>query len=94
MIYHIFHFNSLVLNYVHKNFFKVFGEPINPNAKKVEFDQRHKDVAAAFQKVLEDRVLQLCKILKKKTGAKHLVFAGGVALNSVVNGRNYTRFRI
>ena len=68
-------------------FIKAFGEPRDPRAKKGEFEQHHKDTAAAFQRVLEERVLQLCKILKERTGAQFLVFAGGVSLNSVINGR-------
>ncbi len=45
------------------------------------------DVAAAFQKVLEDKALQICGILKERTDAEYLVVGGGVALNSVMNGR-------
>ncbi len=47
----------------------------------------HNDVAAAAQKVLEDRVLQMCRILERRSSAEYLVIAGGVALNSVMNGR-------
>jgi carbamoyltransferase len=45
------------------------------------------DVAAAFQRVLENKVLEICDILHKKTGADYLVISGGVSLNSVMNGR-------
>lgn len=65
-------------------FHATFGKPRQP---KEDFAAYHRDVAAAFQRVLEDRALQLCRILKRKTGARHLVVAGGVALNSVMNGR-------
>ena len=52
-----------------------------------EIEQHHRDAAAAFQAVLEKNVLKLACILSEKTKQQHLVFAGGVALNSVANGR-------
>lgn len=67
-----------------EKFYEVFGAP---RAKDAEFEKHHMDVAAAFQKVLEDTALTLAKLLKERTGAKHLVIAGGVSLNSVMNGR-------
>lgn len=67
-----------------KKFISIFGQPRERNG---EFLPHHENVAAAFQKVLEDKVLVLCDILHKKTGAKHLIVAGGVSLNSVMNGR-------
>ena len=54
------------------------GEPIR---------EHHQDVAAAFQRVLEECVLSLAGILRERSDATHLVIAGGVALNSVANGR-------
>ncbi len=66
-------------------FYKEFGKPRNKNDG--EFERHHFDAAAAFQNVLEERCLQLAKILKQKTKEKYLVIAGGVALNSVMNGR-------
>lgn len=76
-------FNPQYVSYS-KKFVKVFGEP---RAKDAPFEQRHKDVAAAFQQVLEDKVLQICNVLYEKTKADYLVIAGGVSLNSVMNGR-------
>ena len=52
-----------------------------------EFEPHHSDVAAAFQQVLEECALAMARLLKTRTGARHLVIAGGVALNSVMNGR-------
>jgi carbamoyltransferase len=65
-----------------------------PRKKTGPIEQHHKDVAAAFQQVLEEKVLALCNILEKSTNAEHLVISGGVALNSVMNGRliRETRF--
>ncbi len=51
------------------------------------FEQHHHDVAAAAQRVLEECGLQMARQLHEKTGEKHLVIAGGVSLNSVMNGR-------
>ena len=65
-------------------FFKIFGEPRKHGE---EFKKHHMDAAAAFQRVLENKVLEICNILYKKTKAKYLVISGGVSLNSVMNGR-------
>lgn len=64
-------------------FTAAFGEP----RKGTAFEDHHKNVAAAFQTVLEDRALELCAILRQKTTSPNLIIAGGVALNSVMNGR-------
>lgn len=68
-----------------------FGEPRRPGEP---FEQHHRDVAAAAQRVLEERVLEMCRILERRSAARHLVISGGVALNSVMNGRilRETRF--
>lgn len=65
-------------------FFKIFGEPRKHGE---DFKKHHMDVAAAFQRVLEDKVLEICDILHEKTKADYLVISGGVSLNSVMNGR-------
>jgi len=52
-----------------------------------KIDQRHMDIAASAQKVLEDVVLKLLQNLHEQTGEKNLCLAGGVAFNSVMNGR-------
>ena len=44
------------------------------------------DVAASIQAVLDEAVLRLTRSIAKKTGAKILCLAGGVALNCVANG--------
>lgn len=66
-----------------QKFLNAFGAP----RKDKEFEANHKNIAAAFQKVLEERALELCAVLRKKTDSRHLIIAGGVALNSVMNGR-------
>lgn len=67
-----------------ERFHQIFGQPRHPDAP---FADHHNNVAAAFQLVLEECALKLCRILRQRTGAKNLVIAGGVALNSVMNGR-------
>jgi predicted NodU family carbamoyl transferase len=62
----------------------VFGAPRGPDE---EITQRHYNVAASVQKALEETVLHILIDLKKRTGEKRLCLAGGVALNSVMNGR-------
>jgi len=65
-------------------FLATFGEP---RAADGEFLDHHRDVAAAFQQVLEECALALARVLRSRSDARHLVIAGGVALNSVMNGR-------
>ncbi|MGI1677924.1 MAG: carbamoyltransferase [Cellvibrionaceae bacterium] len=67
-----------------EKFHDVFGAP---RSKDSDFAKHHYDVAAAFQKVLEETALKIARNLKEKTGARFLVIAGGVSLNSVMNGR-------
>ncbi len=55
-----------------------------------ELTQKHWDIACSAQKVLEDTVLDLLRWLHKETGEDNLCMAGGVAFNSVMNGRIYS----
>ena len=79
-----FNFDDGQHNYISDKFIQKFGTRRLPHE---DFEQHHMDVAAAFQVGLEEVALKLCKILKEKTKAEYLVVAGGVALNSVMNGR-------
>jgi carbamoyltransferase len=54
------------------------GEPL---------EQRHFDVAASLQSVLEETALALAKWLREASGERYLAMAGGVALNCVLNAR-------
>ena len=49
--------------------------------------QKHMDIAASIQLVLEEIVLLLAKNLRKEYGIKNLCLAGGVALICVANGK-------
>lgn len=50
-------------------------------------DDRHKDIAAAVQLLLEDVMTKILIHAHQETGADNVVLAGGVALNSVYNGK-------
>ena len=63
----------------------LFGGP----ARKPEepLTQRHMDLAASVQAVIEDVVLRVTRSLRQETGIPYLCLAGGVALNCVANGK-------
>lgn len=66
------------------NFIKLLG----PERHRDEpLSERHKNIAASFQRRVEDVVLDLCRYLYPKTKSKNLCLAGGVAMNSKMNGR-------
>jgi carbamoyltransferase len=69
-----------------EKFYKTFGQPRQP-VKIAKFEPHHLDVAAAFQEQLEDCILKIARQLHERTHEDYLVIAGGVALNSVANGR-------
>ena len=50
-------------------------------------NQHYADIAASIQKVTEETLIKIAKYANKRTGLKKLCMAGGVALNSVANGR-------
>lgn len=68
-----------------ERFDKLFGGP----ARKPDqlLTQRHMDLAASIQLVLEQVVLKLARSLAAETGMRNLCLAGGVALNCVANGK-------
>jgi carbamoyltransferase len=73
------------LTMTNERFSALFGEPVrSPEKLLTNF---HMDIAASIQAVLDEVVLRLARGLAKKTGAKNLCLAGGVALNCVANGR-------
>jgi carbamoyltransferase len=65
-----------------------FLERFGPARRKGEpLEQRQMDLARALQKRLEDAVLHVARHLQTSTGLKKLCYAGGTALNSVLNTR-------
>ena len=69
-----------------------FGRPRAPGA---ELEQRHEDVAASLQALLEELYLGVLDALWVRTRSDSVCLAGGVALNAVANGlvREQTPFR-
>jgi len=63
---------------------EVFG-PSRQKGEKLE--QKHSDIAAALQRVLEEGILHILARLWDKTKCPRLVLAGGVGFNSVANGK-------
>jgi len=55
--------------------------------KEDELTQYHKDLAASVQRVTELLIFHVLEGLYKKTGLKNVCIAGGVAQNSVANGK-------
>ena len=55
--------------------------------KGEELSQKHKDIAASVQRVCEMLIYHILDHLQKRTGLKNICIAGGVAQNSVANGK-------
>jgi carbamoyltransferase len=66
-------------------FSDLFGFP--PRKPESMLEQKHMDMAASIQLVAEEIVLKIARHVHQQTGMKHLVLAGGVALNCVANRR-------
>jgi carbamoyltransferase len=62
---------------------EVFGPRRMPGT---EVEQRHADLAASVEAVLEERYVALLNEVHRRTGLKRVCLAGGVALNCVANG--------
>ena len=54
---------------------------------KTPLEKRHHDVAMSLQRTLEEAVLELVNRLYRMVGQENLCLTGGVAFNSVLNGR-------
>ncbi|HLC46912.1 MAG TPA: carbamoyltransferase [Candidatus Nanoarchaeia archaeon] len=82
MDYFAYHYADRMLS---GEFCELMGGKIrNPSE---ELSQRHKDIAAAVQLITEDVMTLILKNVAKTTECDNLVLAGGVALNSVYNGK-------
>jgi carbamoyltransferase len=63
-------------------------EKFGPARKREdELTQYHKDLAASVQRLCEELIFHILNHLQKRTGLKNLCIAGGVAQNSVANGK-------
>ena len=68
-----------------------FVAQFGPLRKKGEaLTQHHMDLAASVQRYCEEVIFHLAESLYEKTGLKNLCIAGGVAQNSVANGKLIT----
>ena len=67
---------------------KLFGAPREPHA---EITQRDMDLAYAMQHCFEEVFFHLLNELHKRVPEENLAMAGGCALNSVANGKIFSR---
>jgi len=72
---------------------RLLGGPVRRKDEPVE--TRHEDIAAALQLITEEIVFKLLADLYENYQCDNVVLAGGVALNSVLNGKilNQTKFK-
>ncbi len=77
------HSTSRMFN--HK-FEELFGPP-RPLQDRDKLDLHYADIAASIQRVCEEVLLKMARHAYEETGLTRLCMAGGVALNSVANGR-------
>ena len=73
------------LRMINDAFAELFGGP--PRNPREPLTQRHMDIAASIQSVLDEAMLRIARDLAARTGQHKLCMAGGVALNAVANGR-------
>ncbi len=59
---------------------------VDPNSAKAKENQHYADIAASIQEVTKQTMMKLLRSLHQETGLSRLCMAGGVALNSKVNG--------
>ncbi len=64
---------------------RLLGGPVRK--PESELTQRHKDIAAAAQLITEEIMTKILNFVQKETKLDDIVIAGGVALNSVYNGK-------
>ncbi|MEY4702677.1 MAG: hypothetical protein RIR96_574 [Bacteroidota bacterium] len=67
-----------------ENFVSLFGKARSSNE---ELTQYHKDMASSVQFVTEQTLFHILNHLQRKTNSKSICIAGGVAQNSVANGK-------
>jgi len=66
------------------HFTSLLGAPRDPES---DISNHHKNVAFAVQDACEEAMMSVVKLALRKTAAKNLCLAGGVALNSKANGK-------
>jgi len=68
-----------------KKWTELFG--VTPRKPESKINSAYMNLALAIQQVTEEIILKMAKTAKELTNSKYLVLAGGVALNSVANGK-------
>ncbi len=63
----------------------LLGGPVSK--RDIKMTKRHQDIAAALQLVTEDVLIKMLHHVYNETKSENIVLAGGVALNSVFNGK-------
>jgi carbamoyltransferase len=82
MSYFVFHYADRMPS---KKLCKLLDGPIrDPESEMI---QRHKDIAAAVQIITEEALTKIINQVYNVTKCDNIVLAGGVALNSVYNGK-------
>ncbi|NQS90224.1 carbamoyltransferase [Patescibacteria group bacterium] len=81
-----FELNAKYISYgkLTKKFYKRFGYPRVPES---EISEHHKNLAASLQARLEEVIFELASHLYGVTKKDNLIYGGGIALNSVLNGK-------
>ncbi|MCH8003553.1 MAG: hypothetical protein IH934_02885 [Nanoarchaeota archaeon] len=82
MKYFIYHYADRMPS---KKLCKLLDGPIRK--PESELTQRHKDIAAALQLITEEILTKILNHIHKEIKCDNVVLAGGVALNSVYNGK-------
>lgn len=82
MEYFSFTYDKYMFN---QRFIELFGQA--PREKESAVTKFHEDLAATLQYKLEEVTFKLLNAVYKEQGNPNLCFAGGVALNSVLNGK-------
>jgi carbamoyltransferase len=70
--------------FVKSKFERIFGFS---RIKNEQIDKRHKDIACSLQRVTEELIFSIVEKAYKLTGSSNITIAGGVAQNSVANGK-------
>jgi carbamoyltransferase len=73
------------LTMTNDKFAALFGGP--PRQPETKLGQREMDLARSVQDVTEEIMLRQARFVRRETGQRNLVLAGGVALNCVGNGK-------
>lgn len=82
MSYFTYHYGDRMPS---KKLCRLLGSPVRKGES--ELTQRHKDIAAALQLITEEVMFKMLRHIHSVTKCDNLIIGGGVALNSVGNGK-------